>query len=116
VILNIYLFLVFFSLIIIFLGFKIDNPSLEIAGFFFLLFLGTIMFSGLVQYSMGDTIQYDSTNTTILSINQNYTYFDASSSEIILGFPLYHIFGILISVVSGFGMAITLTNLGGKEE
>jgi hypothetical protein len=109
-ILTIFAFFVLFSLIIIGLGFWINNPVLEVLGFFFLFCLGLVLLSGVVSYQTGETYIYD--NETIIQSNNVYSGFDADSSGEILGlFSLNHLFGVLISILGGFGMAITFFNM-----
>ncbi len=109
-ILTIYTFLIIFSLIIIALGFWINNPTLEVLGFFFLFCLGLVLMSGAIIYETGEAYVYD--NDTLIYSNNIYTSFDADTSGEILGlFSLNHLFGVLISILGGFGMAITFFNM-----
>jgi hypothetical protein len=109
-ILTIYSILLLFSLIIIGLGFWINNPTLELIGFFFLFVLGLVMMSGGIKYVVGESYVYD--NGTLVSSSASFTYFDASTSgEILNTFSLNHLIGILISILGGFGMSITMFNM-----
>lgn len=57
-ILTLFLGLIILSLILIAMGYYIDNPVLEIAGFTFLFLLGFVMNGGLIQIQSGE---YDDT-------------------------------------------------------
>ena len=118
-ILTIYFGLLLLALIFIWTGFKIDNPVLEIGGFFFLFVLGLVLMSGSVQYVSGETYSYSNfnetdSNSSIIrtSSSNSLTNFDADTSGELLGqFSINHLLGLLVAVFGGFGMAISMFNM-----
>jgi hypothetical protein len=114
-ILTIYFGLLLLALIFIWTGFKIDNPVLEIGGFFFLFVLGLVLMSGGVQYVSGETYNYslyNSTDVVKASSSISLTNFDADTSGELLGrFSINHLLGLLVAVFGGFGMAISTFNM-----
>ena len=118
-IVTIYFGLIILSIIFIWTGFKIDNPVLEIGGFFFLFVLGLVLMSGSVQYTSGETFSYSlynetDTNSSVIKTSSSYTLtnFNADTSGEILGsLSVHHLLGLLITVFGGFGMAISTFNM-----
>lgn len=144
-ILTIYLGLLLLALIFIWTGFKIDNPVLEIGGFFFLFVLGLVLMNGNVEYKTGyfndqqhvygNNFTYDNGSATyhwdydasgvpptvdkgvfLFHIKEYkedvYTKFDADTSgELLGGFSVNHLLGLLVAVFGGFGMAISMFNM-----
>jgi len=118
-IVTIYFGLLLLSIIFIWTGFKIENPVLEIGGFFFLFVLGLVLMSGGVQYVSGEQYSYSLYNETDpssdlikTSSSNTLTSFDDDTSGIILGdIKIHHLLGLLVAVFGGFGMAISMFNM-----
>jgi hypothetical protein len=100
-ILEIFGLFVFISFVLIYLGYYINNPLLEVLGFLFVFLLGFVVSSYNLEYQTG-----------MVSVPGNYSFsytaFDDSGGVIIPNVSLARFLGIFITFIGAVGIAITL--------
>jgi len=134
-VISVFLILLLLSIVFIIAGKYIEAPAIQMAGWTFMFLLGVIVMSGNLQYTTGAYEQennyyvcgccmegefyYNDTQICIEgeelvllnTTKQTLTNYTAVTGEIIPGVDLHHVFGLLLSVIAGFGFVIVLLNL-----
>ena len=102
-ILDIFVVLLILSLVLIFFGYYIGNPILEVVGFIFLFLLGFVISGYHLQYQSGVLISGGNYSFV-------YTDFDDSGGVIVPGVSLARFLGLFTSLIGILGVVITLTS------
>ena len=100
-ILEIFALLIGISLVLIYLGYYVNNPLLEVMGFTFIFLLGFVVSSYNLEYQTGVV-------NSGASYNFTYSTFNDSGGVIVQGVSLARFLGIFITIVGALGISITL--------
>ena len=113
-ILEIYGLLLFFSLLIIFIGKYASFDDLKLAGTLFIFILGVVLMLGGVQYRSGsmevelyfyDNVTLSNTSTTVTDSYSDY------SGEVIAGLNLNHVMGFFMAAIGILSFTLSFFNL-----
>jgi hypothetical protein len=89
------------SLMFIAIGYATDLPVFGVIGFFLIFIAGVMVFSGELEYKVGETVN-------VTNISDVTSYASTNQYEAVIG-TRAHLFGVLLSVIGGIGIMLVYT-------
>jgi len=89
------------SLVFIAISYAIDLPVFGVIGFFLIFIAGVMIFSGELEYKIGETVN-------VTNVSDMTSYQSTNQYEAVTG-TRAHLFGVLLSVIGGIGIMLVYT-------